>query len=120
LDFQNGSAVPESGSTCMKLAARTMMVIIAAGIIVGCVYLPVRWTGIAEKALQKDQAFWQRMPPQQRERVERDRRRISERRSPAFRGAQMMLGQFVGISIFALIGRWVFRLRLGRSENRQS
>jgi hypothetical protein len=107
-------------STAGQLAARTMMVAVAAGIIITCVYLPVRWTGSAEKAVQKEDAFWQRMPAQRRERAERDRLRIRDRRAPALQAARLMLSQFIGITIFALIGRRVFRLKLGGSGDRQS
>jgi hypothetical protein len=60
------------------------------------------------------------MPAQHRERAERDRLRIRDRRAPALQVARLMLSQFIGVTIFALIGRWVFRLKLGRSGDRQS
>jgi hypothetical protein len=107
-------------STAGQLAGRTIMVFVAAAAIIGCIYLPVRWTGMAEKASQKEDAFWQRMPPQQRERVERDRQRIRDRRATPQHSAGLVLGQFVGVSIFALIGRKVLRLKLGSSGEGQS
>ena len=101
-------------SNATQLAARTLIVMAAAGLVITFVYLPVRWTGTSQKAFEREEAFRQRMPPQYRERADRERQMIRRRPAPAFEGARLMLSQFIGIAIFAWIGRRVFRLRLKR------
>jgi uncharacterized membrane protein len=105
---------PKLLSTAGRLAARTLMVLAAAGLVIASVFLPVYWTGASHKALQQAETLRLRIPPQYRERAERERLQVRERHAPALQGLRLIFGQLVGITIFALIGRRILGLRLKR------
>src|SRR5438067_9445410 len=73
-------------SNATQLAARTLIVMAAAGLVITFVYLPVRWTGTSKKAFEREEAFRQRIPPQYRERADRERQMIRRRHRARLRG----------------------------------
>jgi hypothetical protein len=93
-------------------ALRTLIVMGVAGLVITAVYLPVRWSGVAEKAIRLEEAR-RKLPPQYRERLELERK-DRERARPLLVGVRMITNQFVAVAILALIGRTVLRLRLKR------
>src|SRR5262249_26884938 len=90
LDFENDSSILEESGVCSRpgasamssrtiistlsqIALRTLVVMMVAGLIITAVYLPVRWSGVSEPAERLENAR-RRLPPEYRERLERERR----------------------------------------------
>ena len=95
-----------------RTALRTLIVMGVAGLIISTIYFPVRWSGAAEKATRLEEVR-RKLPPQNREWLERERR-LRERRLPLQVGVRIIANQFLAIAIIAFIGRSVLHLRLKR------
>jgi hypothetical protein len=80
----------------VRLVVRTILLLAAAGLIVGVVYVPIRLILAPER------------PPQ------RNERRFQERRLPPYFGIRVVVKNLVAVAVVAGIGRGVLRLSLKR------
>jgi hypothetical protein len=98
----------------IRQIVRTLILLAAAGIVMGAIYIPVRWVPAVDKFSRREEA----REREYRARVGRPLIRPSARAryqapTPLF-GFSQLAGQFLIIAVIGLVGRKVLRLRLKR------
>jgi len=98
----------------IRQIVRTLIFLAAAGIVIGAIYIPVRWVPSVDQFSRREEARERAYLARVGQPLIQPSARARYRAPTPLFGFSQLAGQFLIIAVIALIGRKLLRLRLKR------